>query len=155
MGAYHCVGTTCVRWRVLLPSDVHAFLFPFYESRITKRKMSMRKIKNFNLFHSALFIAILSLVSMFMCVWMLFQYSLPMSLYQPILSISINPFYLYQPILSLSTHSISITLFSFSEFSLSLPPNRLFFCLQWRFVTLFSCDRAFIELYSCLICLRV
>ena len=77
------------------------------------------------------------------------------SLYQPILSISINPFYLYQPILSLSTHSISITLFSFSEFSLSLPPNRLFFCLQWRFVTLFSCDRAFIELYSCLICLRV
>ena len=155
MGAYHCIDTTCVRWRVLLPSDVHAFLFPFYESRITKRKMSMRKIKNFNLFHSALFIAILSLVSMFMCVWMLFQYSLSMSLYQPILSISINPFYLYQPILSLSTHSISITLFSFSEFSLSLPPNRLFFCLQWRFVTLFSCDRAFIELYSCLICLRV
>ena len=120
MGAYHCIDTTCVRWRVILPSDVHAFLFPFYESRITKRKMSMRKIKNFNLFHSALFIAILSLVSMFMCVWMLFQYSLSMSLYHSILSLSINPFYRYQPILSLSinpfflslsTHSISINPF--------------------------------------------
>ena len=116
MGAYHCVGTTCVRWRVLLPSDVHAFLFPFYESRITKRKMSMRKIKNFNLFHSALFIAILSLVSMFMCVWMLFQYSLSMSLYHSILSLSINPFYRYQPILSLSLYFLFL-----NSVSLSLP----------------------------------